>query len=134
MIIYTVGSTLYGFTEIFLRGFTHWTMIITGGVTLIAFFILNQKLRTNAIIKTAVFSLMINAIELILGIILNIILKMKVWDYSARPFNILGQICLKHGLMWIPVAVICVILCKLFSRLFAGFNSEYPYAVSVDLG
>ena len=35
-----------------------------------------------------------------IGVILNIWLKLDIWDYSREPFNLYGQICLFYALIW----------------------------------
>jgi len=48
------------------------------------------------------------AMELSTGAILNLWLKLGVWDYSSSPINLLGQISLTHGIgffMLMPFAL-----------------------------
>lgn len=42
----------------------------------------------------------ITFVEFIVGCIVNLQFKMRVWDYSALPFNLLGQICLRFCCVW----------------------------------
>lgn len=44
--------------------------------------------------------MIITAVELIFGCIFNLALKMKVWDYSQKPMNLWGQICLPYCILW----------------------------------
>ncbi|EFI42647.1 putative ABC transporter permease [Peptoniphilus sp. oral taxon 386] len=67
------------------------------GLMLILIFIYPQKnfmLVFFEIMLTATF------VELITGIILEMIFKKKWWDYSDKPFNFKGYICLKYSIMW----------------------------------
>ncbi len=43
-------------------------------------------------------------IELLWGLVLNIWLKIGVWNYSDMPFNFMGQICLYASLLWLLLA------------------------------
>ena len=42
----------------------------------------------------------ITTIEFVFGYVFNIILGWHVWDYTALPFNFLGQISLLFSAMW----------------------------------
>lgn len=37
------------------------------------------------------------------GVLVNRVMHLGVWDYSAAPFNLLGQICLPFTLLWFPL-------------------------------
>lgn len=52
----------------------------------------------------------ITGLEFITGCIVNLWLGWAVWDYSSMPLNILGQICLPYMLLWIPVALLAIVL------------------------
>ena len=43
---------------------------------------------------------MITAIEFVAGAIVNVRLKLNVWDYSKMPLNLYGQVCLPFSLLW----------------------------------
>ena len=32
LVVFGIGSFLYGFIEVMFRGFTHWSMFLTGGI------------------------------------------------------------------------------------------------------
>ena len=38
-------------------------------------------------------------LELVSGMILNVWLRLDIWDYSNEPFNVCGQICLPYVVM-----------------------------------
>lgn len=42
-------------------------------------------------------------VELIAGYILNIRLELGIWDYSALPFNLWGQVCPQFALAWFGI-------------------------------
>ena len=39
-------------------------------------------------------------VEFFVGILVNLIYKWDVWDYSHKPFNILGQVCPEYSFKW----------------------------------
>lgn len=79
---------------------------MAGGVCLVMFSCLSRRLCQRSLIcKAAVGALGVTAVELIFGLIFNVLLKMNVWDYSDKPFNFLGQICPAFSLAWLALAL-----------------------------
>jgi uncharacterized membrane protein len=58
--------------------------------------------------RAVIGSIFVTAIELIFGVIFNIILKKNVWDYSKMPFNFKGQICLLYSVFWVALGLIFI--------------------------
>ena len=109
IILFSVGAAGYGLLEILWRGFTHWSMLTAGGICFLFFAKIAEKLKnTGIIIKGIIGSLFVTAIELIFGIIFNIILKKNVWDYSKLPFNLGGQICVLYSAIWVIISIIFI--------------------------
>lgn len=118
ILIFLVGSAGYSALEVLWRGYTHWTMSITGGTCFLIIYLLNGVLqRENLLIRCLAGSLVITAAEFLVGVTVNLILKWNVWDYSSLPFNFLGQICLKYSLLWfflcMPLAGLCTFISKI---------------------
>ena len=44
------------------------------------------------------------------GCIVNLWLGWDVWDYSGMPGNILGQVCPRYFLLWLPVSLAGILL------------------------
>lgn len=101
LLIYLIGAAGYGLMETLFRGFTHWTMVVTGGFVLIILYYVNSK-NENAPTwqKALVGALIITMIELAVGCVVNLWLGWNVWDYSRYSFNFLGQICLAFTALW----------------------------------
>lgn len=99
--IFTFGGIAYCILEILWRRYTHWTMGITGGICFLVLFRIYSRFR-NATLLTKCFigSCVITIIEFISGCIVNLWLKMNVWDYSNIRLNVLGQICLLYSFFW----------------------------------
>ena len=100
-LLFLLGGNLYCITEILYRARTHYSMFFCAGLSVIVLYYIytqNSGIRPLqfALIATAV----ITAFEFIFGIIVNIMLKMNVWDYSGLPLNVLGQICLPFSAIW----------------------------------
>lgn len=45
-------------------------------------------------------TLLVNFVEFVGGFFLDKVLGIKLWDYSSRPYNLMGYICLDFFFMW----------------------------------
>lgn len=115
IILFIFGGLGYGLIEILWRKYTHWTMIITGGVCFVVLYRLFSKIIDVALWKKCLLgSGVITIIEFISGCIVNLWYKMNVWDYSAIPGNLFGQVCMLYSFLWglltIPIVGICNVI------------------------
>ena len=53
--------------------------------------------------------LMITFLEFCAGVILNLWLKLDIWDYSRIPFNLYGQICLPYAAVWFVLSAAAIV-------------------------
>ena len=107
-----IGGAVYALLEVFCRGFSHWSMIILGGVCFVAVGLLNEILPWDMplCLQMVCGSIIITALEFCCGCIVNIGLGWAVWDYSGERFNLLGQICLKFSVLWFFVSAVAIVL------------------------
>ncbi len=99
--MFSIGAIGYGIIEIIWRGRTHWSMLTAGGVCFVLLGKISDKMKNAArFVRLIAGSALITTIEFIYGIVFNKILKLKVWDYSKVPFNIMGQICPIYSVLW----------------------------------
>lgn len=116
--IFTASGISYCFIEILWRRYTHWTMAIIGGICfLILFRIFTSFEKISLIKKCLIGSGIITIIEFISGCIVNIWLKMGIWDYSSLPVNILGQVCLIYSFLWALLSIPIVYLSNKINKL-----------------
>ncbi len=114
-----VGAIGYGMLEILWRGYTHWSMLLTGGLCFRAIYSLMSKIKTaNIIVKSICSSFVILFFEFVSGCVFNKLLKLNVWDYSKRRFNVLGQICPLYYSLWLILSIPLVFLCKTLKNKF----------------
>ncbi len=107
ILIFLFGGIGYNLIEIIWRGYTHISMTIAGGICFLIMFLIKLYLPYKKIaVRALISALAITIIELVFGIVFNIILGMNVWDYSDAPLNILGQICLHYTFLWFVIAII----------------------------
>lgn len=106
-----VGGTAYYVIEVLARGFSHWTMFLVGGICFILIGLINEITPKIALLKQmGISAIIITLIEFISGCILNIWLGLNIWDYTDEPFNLLGQINLKHSLYWFLLSSVGIII------------------------
>ena len=120
--LFLVGGTLYFFIEILFRGFSHPSMFVCGGICFVLVGLLDEfkSVKIPLIWQMLLSSLIITSVEFITGLIVNIWLGLNVWDYSSRPFNILGQICLLYSLLWFFLSYAAIILDNYLRYKFFG--------------
>lgn len=106
------GGIAYYILENIWRGYSHWTMVIVGGVCFLIIGLLNElytwdmALLSQMVISTAIITL----VEFVAGLILNKWLGLGVWDYSNKPYNFMGQICLLYSNLWFLISLPVILL------------------------
>lgn len=107
--LFAAGAAGYALIEVLWRGYTHWSMAVAGGVCFLEFGRLWEKLKTLKRIYIPLFgSAVITFVELVFGVLFNIILKKRVWDYSRMPFQFMGQICVLFSTLWGLLSIIAL--------------------------
>lgn len=106
------GGVTYAIMEVLWRGYTHWTMMVLGGLLFLLLGGINEwfSWKTPLAIQGLIGSVIVTVAEFLAGLILNIWLGLNVWDYSHLPFNLCGQICLPFTILWVPVSIFAVVL------------------------
>lgn len=112
LVLWGIGGLLYVLCEFVLRGRSHWTMFLVGGLCFWLIGLINEVIPWDMPIwqQCIIGALIITVIEFIAGCIINIWLGWQVWDYSGLPFNILGQVCLPFTVLWCILAAVGIIL------------------------
>ncbi len=102
ILIFIMGA-LYMVLEGLWRGWTNISMLVVGG--LCGFLIgklnehpsfYNRDMWQQCFIGTVAVLL----VEFTSGMILNVYLKLNIWDYSNTWGNIYGQICIPYAALW----------------------------------
>lgn len=99
-IFFLLGAVGYCGLELLSRGYTHWSMGLTGGVCLVALWLIWQKSRRGVVTKAVIGATVITFAELCVGLLVNVWLGLSVWSYAAEPYNFMGQICAKYFIVW----------------------------------
>lgn len=117
--VYGVGAVGYTLIEILWRGYSHWTMALTGGACLMLVYLLEERYSGEAMWKRCLAgSLIITTAELVVGFVVNILLGWGVWDYSNQTLNVCGQICALYFILWFLLCIPGVKLCAGLRRIF----------------
>ena len=116
-LLYLAGAAGYYAMEVAFRGYSHWSRAVCGGLCLCLIFLANRCLfRLPLLFRALVSALIITAVELAAGCLLNLLLGWHVWDYSSLPYNLWGQIAPRFSALWfalsIPVCMLCALLDK----------------------
>lgn len=107
--VFGIGAIGYGLIEIFWRGHTHPSMLLAGGTSFLGLSKISEKLKKSSLfIKALAGCGFITTVEYIFGIIFNVILKRKVWDYSKMPLNIGGQVCALYSFFWLILSFLFI--------------------------
>lgn len=116
IIIFGLGAFIYGAIEVIVRGYTHWTMALTGGAVMALFMLINRSRDVNILLRCLLGALVITSLEFAVGAVVNLGLGWDVWDYSEKPFNIMGQICPLFTLGWFALSLPGFMLCTAVER------------------
>ncbi|MBR4858065.1 MAG: hypothetical protein IKU08_02640 [Clostridia bacterium] len=114
-----VGAVLYGLIEVVSRGYTHWTMALTGGTVMVLLNLINQTRELHILLKCLLGAVVITSLEFCVGMIANVALGWDVWDYSDKPLNIWGQICPQFTLAWYFLSIPAFALCSFIESRFS---------------
>lgn len=111
-LLFMIGGFAYGGIEILFRGYSHISMFIAGGICFILMGILNEveDWDLSLISQMAISAGMITLVEFITGLIVNVWLKLGVWDYSELPYNIMGQISPTFTIIWFFLSLFGIVL------------------------
>jgi uncharacterized membrane protein len=110
--LFLTGGFAYGTVEIISRGYSHISMFIAGGICFILIGLLNEGYRWNMSLVTqmAVSAIIITVVEFVIGLIVNVWLKLNVWDYSDRPYNLMGQVCPLNSIYWFFLSLLAILM------------------------
>lgn len=108
MLLWSWGGTVYFLLEVVfktLRGEPEqisWTMLVLAVILTIPVERCGEQLpwEVPLWLQALACALLVTAVELVAGVILNIWLGLDIWDYSHLPFNLWGQVCPQFSAVW----------------------------------
>lgn len=100
------GMTAYSVLEICFRGYTHWTMMLTGGLAMtMVFRIYTTAKPAGRLVRCLAGCVCITVLEYAVGTLVNCRLGMHVWDYSSLPYHWNGQVCPLFTALWFALCI-----------------------------
>lgn len=113
LILFLFGGVAYCYMELVWRGYSHILMLILGGVCFLIIGSLGRlefKYRKSFLFLQILATVAITSLEFIFGLIFNLGLGLKLWDYSNLSFNLLGQISLRYSIYWFFLSLPALLL------------------------
>ncbi|MBR2339644.1 MAG: hypothetical protein IKA74_02290 [Clostridia bacterium] len=108
-VLFTTGALGYAALELLWRAYTHWSMMLAGGVCFALISLICKWFAKAPIaVKAIACGIGITAVELGFGALFNLHLGMSVWDYSRQPFNLWGQICPAYSALWVGISLLLI--------------------------
>ena len=133
-ILFYIGGLGYCGLELLWRGRTHPSMFLLGGLCFLLLGALGARTQDIPLPLLALAgSALITALELVTGLLCNLMLGLQVWDYSGLPCNFLGQICLPFSLLWVPLSALGILANALLRRLLFGTPFTAPRLLPLRL-
>lgn len=97
-----------------------------------AVLILLLKGITNYYLIFILSLLLCSAIEYLVSFIMELVFKVRWWDYSDEPFNINGRICLKNAIAFGILGVLLIgYILPLFNKVINSFSNKTLIAVII---
>lgn len=123
--LFTVGGLAYNLIEVLWRGYSHWSMFFLGGACFHLIGRIGGKLWNKGILAVGTAcSAAVTAAEYVSGCVLNLRLKLNVWDYSHMFGNIQGQVCLLYSFLWGLLSLAAVPLYRQCSLMLLKGNNR----------
>ena len=115
---FVMGGSIYCMMEICARGKTHISMFFAGGASLalihkICYKLLKEK---GIFVKCLCGGAIITLIEYLTGLLVNVKMKLQVFDYSDMPLNVKGQICPRFTAIWSALTYPALLICRAFIK------------------
>lgn len=132
LILCLSGGIVYCLIELMWRGHTNWTMGLVGGICFVLIGELNElfSFDMSVLLQMFISCNIITLIEFVAGVILNIWLKLNIWDYSMLWGNVLGQVCPQFYIAWFFLSLVAIILDDYLR--FWLFGEEKPHYVLIS--
>ncbi|WP_343207937.1 putative ABC transporter permease [Anaerolentibacter hominis] len=112
------------------RGFLNGPVCPIYGFGVVIVVICLTPLKENVLLLFIGAALLTSALEFVTGFVLEKVFHDKWWDYSERPFNIMGYVCLEFSIMW---GLACILIMDAFHPIVTKFVRMIPFRLGVVL-
>lgn len=104
-----LGGMIYIGMELLWRQWSHGSMFLVGGLCFVLIGNIDSfSPQMPLLMQSVLGAFLVTATELFSGLIINVALGLHVWDYSAMPYNFMGQVCMSYFFLWIFVSAAAV--------------------------
>lgn len=110
--------------EVVNRGFLGGPVCPIYGVGMLGVLLLVEPVKDNLFLLFLLGGLLCSAVELFTGWILEKIFHTRWWDYTDRPFQLGGYICLEFSIMWGLAVTFAV---RLIHPMVMGLVTRIPH-------
>lgn len=122
MLLWSWGGTVYFLLEVAFKTLTghperiSWTMLVVAILLTIPVERAGEQLpwAVPLWLQALCCAALVTAVELAAGCVINLWLGWDVWDYTAMPGNLWGQICPQYSAIW---WVLCLVFIPMFDWL-----------------
>ena len=127
LVLAVIGGAIYVGIEMLWRGHSHPSMFILGGLCFVSIGLINELFpwELGIVWQALIGGTLVTCLEFITGVIVNIWLKLGVWDYSGLPLNSMGQVCLPFYFAWVGLSVVAIVFDDYLRYWF--FGEEKPH-------
>lgn len=111
-ILALIGGAAYVLIELEWRGHSHISMFALGALCFVLLGGINEFIpwELGMVWQMLIGAAIVTALEFVVGVIVNIWLGLRVWDYSNLPLNFMGQICLPFSLAWVALSGVAIVV------------------------
>lgn len=92
------------------RGFMRGPVIPIYGTGAIIILFAVIPFRTSPVLVFILGTIAASVLEFVTGFVMERIYKVRYWDYSDKPFNLCGYICLFNSLCWGVLSILLIYL------------------------
>ncbi|MBR7184156.1 MAG: hypothetical protein IKD37_00970 [Clostridia bacterium] len=123
-LVSAVGGVGYCALEVIWRGWSHVSMALAGALCFGLYYWFCAVSRRPLWQRALAGAGIITAVELCVGLVVNVWLGLGVWDYSSLPFNLWGQVSLLYSVLWFGLCLPIAGVCRFLRRQVFGWQDE----------
>lgn len=112
------------------RGFLNGPYCPIYGCGVLAVVVVLTPLKDNLLILYIGSFFLTSVIEFITGFVLEKVFHNKWWDYSDKPLNIMGYVCLKFSIIW---GFACTFIMLILHPIIYGLIQVIPFILGIIL-
>ena len=131
VVLFMVFGTIYFLLETLYKGHvTHWSMFVLAGVVGILIGNINEYIPWEMpfLYQCGIGMIIATLAEGLSGIVLNVWLKLNIWDYSRVPLSFFcKQCCVPFCMAWFCLSALCIWLDDYIR--WKWFGEEKPYYI-----